>query len=192
MASVSLFLSNFIHLFYPNYCLHCDERVERPSQPLCCSCFSQIELIDRKERCSRCWGSHLCKKCIPLHPHRSLFTSCGPVFPLFQEFQKRKKAQLLASLLIIALSQTNWPHPECIVPVTEGPFHKRESAFLLGAKAAELYQCRCFPFNAKVRDRITFLLIDRLYDTSQLLDARSKLRGFFPRKIYTIAFIDDR
>lgn len=182
-----------IHFFYPSYCLHCGGRLEKGSQPLCRSCFSSIEWIDPKERCRRCFAPLPCKEgCFPLYQHRSCFEAYGPIMPLIAECKRSKRLFLLASLIIVQLARSPLPAPDCIVPITVGPFHKQELPFLLAKEMARLYQCQALLPSKKVRDKSVLLLIDRLQVKEPLIEARSRLRAFFPRKIYTLAVIDER
>ena len=186
------FIRQLLHFIYPTYCLHCDGPVKRANQTLCPECFLEIEWIEKKERCPMCWGPDKCRKCPPLHPHRSLFESCGPIPLLFQEFQRTKRANTLASFIVLGLDRTSWPLPDIIVPLTEGPFHKSEPSYLLAKTLAKMLELPCLLPSNKVRDKTVLFLIDRLSSAKKVIEARSYLKGFFPRKVYSIALIDER
>lgn len=192
MKILSTVSDNLIRFFYPAYCLHCDERVEKAHHLLCSSCFQQLEWIDRKERCPRCWGPKKCSRCPPLHPHRSLFEPCGPILDLHREFLKTKRGKTLASLMVFALSKTSWPFPEVIVPLIESPFPKQEPLYFLGKEFASLLSCSLSLPSTALQDKKVLLITDILWKAEELIKEKQRLADFFPEKIFTFALIDQR
>ncbi|QVL57435.1 MAG: hypothetical protein KFB93_08675 [Simkaniaceae bacterium] len=192
MKILSTVSDNIIHFFYPAYCLHCDSPVKKGHHLLCPSCFEQIEWIDRKERCPRCWRPKKCKDCPPLHPHRSLFEPCGPIKDLHQEFLKTKRGKILASLIVIALSKSSWPLPDVIVPLVDSPFPKSEPVYILAKELSALLECTLSLPGPKIQDKETLLLTDSLWKTEELIKGKQRLAEFFPEKTFTFALIDHR
>lgn len=192
LKTLSTVSAKLIHFFYPAYCLHCDARVEKAHYLLCSCCFHQLEWIDRSERCPRCWGPKKCARCLTLHPHRSLFDSCGPILDLHREFLKTKRGKTLASLLVIAFSKTSWPIPEVVVPLIDSPFPKQEPLYALGKELASLLGCALALPCANLQDKKILLVTDRLRKTEELIKAKQRLAAFFPEKIFTFALIDQR
>ncbi len=192
MKILSTASDNFIHFFYPTYCLHCDGAVRKAHHLLCPSCFQLIEWIDRAERCPHCWGPKKCKQCPHLHPHRSLFEPCGPILPLHQEFFKTNRAKTLASLIVIALAKIPWPTPDIIIPLTDSPFPKKEPIYALAKELALLLECSHHLPAPSIQDLKVLLLVDVLYKTGQLIEGKRALAEYFPEKIYTMALIDRR
>jgi len=166
--------------------------VEKAHHLLCASCFEQIEWIDRKERCPRCWGPKTCRHCPHLHPHRSLFEPGGPINNLYQEFLKTKRGKTLASLIVIALAKTSWPFPDVIVPLIDSPFPKQEPLYFLSKELATLLQTFLFFPSPRIQDKKILLLTDTLWKTEDLVKEKQRLAEFFPEKIFTFALIDQR
>lgn len=184
--------ARIIHFFFPAYCLHCDEKVKWPTHLLCRDCFQLIEWIDRKERCTSCWGPRKCKRCFPLHPHRSLFEETGPIASLYFEFCKTKRAKLLASLIVIALSNTSWETFDLVVPLIKRPIPKEDSSYFLAKEVGKLLGIpSAFP-SEKVEGKKILFLVPYLASAHQLFKEKKRLGGFFPAKVYTLALIDQR
>ena len=186
------YIKHAVHLIFPANCLHCSSRVDWASRPLCPECFSQIEWIDRSERCPTCWGPKTCRRCPPLHPHRSLFEALGPLPILYKDFRSSKHPETLASLIILGLGKTSWPLPDFIVPFTSGPLHKSEPVYILAKKvAAELSIPLSLP-HPRLMDKTVLFFTDILQSTDTFLKGKHLLQGFFPYKIYSLALIDAR
>ncbi|MDN3509359.1 MAG: hypothetical protein P0S93_05025 [Candidatus Neptunochlamydia sp.] len=192
MKILSTALDRVVHFFYPAYCLHCNEKVEKAHHLLCSSCFEQLEWIDRSQRCPSCWGAKKCQHCSSLHPHCSLFEPCGPILELHREFLKTKRGKTLASLMVVALYKTSWAFPEVIVPLIDSPFPKQEPLYSLGKELAVLLSCSLSLPNSKLQDKKILLITDILWKTEEVMKEKQRLADFFPEKIFTFALIDLR
>ena len=113
-------------------------------------------------------------RCLTLHPHRSLFDSCGPILDLHREFLKTKRGKTLASLLVIAFSKTSWPIPEVVVPLIDSPFPKQEPLYVLGKELASLLGCAFALPCASLQDKKILLVTDRLRKTEEMVKAKQK------------------
>lgn len=192
MKILSTACANTIHFFYPAYCLHCEGKLKWPTHLICGECSHQIEWIDRRERCPRCWGPRHCKSCLPLHPHRSLFENSGPIASLYAEYLITKRSALLASLLVVGLSKTKWEIPDAVVPLTKAPLPKEDPAYFLAKDVANLLKCPCYLPSEKVEDQIILLIEPFLLSGPSLFTMKKEVAGFFPKKIFSIALIDAR
>lgn len=192
MDALCRLTTNALQFLFPTCCVHCEGNVRWPTHQLCAHCFEQIEWIDRKERCPSCHGPRKCKRCLPLHPHRSLFENTGPIASLYHDFLQTKRGRLLASLIVVALSKTSWPHPEAIVPLTIRPFPKTDPAYFLAKEVAQLLGCPLLLPSEKVEGKNVLFLTPLLASGSAFFEEKKRLAGFFPSKILTCALIDTR
>ncbi len=190
------FAKPLIHFFYPSHCLHCEGAVKRPHHLLCLSCFEQIELIDPKSRCPICWGPLPCKPCVkkptPLRPHRSLFEPYGPILPLYQEFLRTKRTKTLASLIVMALVRTSWPFPDLIVAPSEPPLPKQDPPFILAKSVGKLLERPVSLPHERLQDKTVLLLTAPIRSAKEVAEARQGCQIFFPKKVYSLAFLDYR
>ena len=185
-----------LHFFYPSYCLHCDGALVEKHHLLCPACLELIEWIRPKERCTYCAGPSPCTPCKgaprPLRPHLSLFEGCGPILSLYNHFLKTKQGKGLASFLLLALSRSSFPIPDAVLPNTDRLFPQREPSYLLARSLARLLKCPCLLPGPDLQDKSVLLITSALHETRALLDMKRLLKGFFPRKITSLALIDYR
>jgi ComF family protein len=114
-------------LFFPNFCLECEDPLEPKEKLLCAPCSNKLELVDPENRCRRCFGQAPCPKCPQVIKQASGLASCfeyyGPIKNILHAFKYGDKPELalpLASFLLLQLERLSWPTPELI---TYAPQH---------------------------------------------------------------------
>lgn len=82
--------------------------------------------------------------------------------------------------------------PQVIVPALNMPLASEDPAFILAKEVAKL---QGIPFalpSDQIEGKRVLLLVPSLSNGSHLFKEKKRLAGFFPAKIYTLAFIDER
>ncbi|MCB1109460.1 MAG: hypothetical protein KDK64_00620 [Chlamydiia bacterium] len=167
-----------------------------PKDLLCADCLQQIEWINPQERCVHCFAPAPCRLCKtsprPLRPHRSVFEGVGPVRSLYDDFLRTKRADPLASLLLLAWTRASFPCPDAIVPATLKIFPQQDPAYLLAKAVSRLLRCPLLLPRASLQDKSLLLITPILQNLDETLDIKNALRGAFPRSLYSLALIDLR
>lgn len=114
---------------YPPSCLLCQRFLGGEPEKLCCKeCLKDLELVDLKERCTRCFGwsveGSLCPPCSDHPPtfHRlgAAFRYEGSAAGLIRQFKYRGRyylAKSLAAYMAMQMVQMEWEAFDALVPV---------------------------------------------------------------------------
>jgi len=190
------FARALIHFFYPSYCLYCKGIAEKNHHLLCDTCFELIEWIDPKERCKNCWGKLPCKGCekVPryLPHHLSLFDGFGPISSLYQHFLKTHQGKGLLALMLLKLSRSSFPLPDVVTPNSEKYLPLNDPAHLLAKHLAKLIGKPCAPRGEKLSGQTVLVITPTLTKLDDLIEKQREIRGYLPKKIYSMALIDRR
>lgn len=118
-----------LDFFYPPYCFHCEESLEKGGHLFCRGCSASFELIDPKTRCPYCFSEqdfptiHPCQACregkrggIKMAAALSYH---GPVASLVKGCKYGKLpylAELGAAFMVVQFERLGWPLPDLVVP----------------------------------------------------------------------------
>lgn len=148
---------SFLALLYPPLCLHCNQGVRFPPNPLCEWCIKQLELIDPSERCSTCFSSEIseavsyCTCCLKQPPlwqsMAAAFDYEGPASSLIRQFKYGNQPYLAkgaAAFMAAQFLRLNWEMPDLIIPVPMPLLKKWDRGYnqteLLAAELGNLLQ----------------------------------------------------
>lgn len=148
-------IRSFKDLLYPPRCIHCRDSVYEEFAHLCAECTKQLQLIDPKERCPRCFTQDYCaesKRCSSCQPGEltlqhlgAAFDYIGPAASIIRKLKYGNQPYLAkgaGAFLIAQLIQLEWPMPDLIVPVPISFTHWLERGYnqseLLAESASQL------------------------------------------------------
>ena len=167
------FIHNFLNLFYPPLCLHCQNSLEPKNLLLCHVCQELMLPLHPSERCPGCFSDQFdpdnekyCSRCkkapLDLEGAASVFDHAGPAATLVKQLKYSNKPWLakgLAAYLAFQLLQLDWPQPDLIIPMPISWLRKLDRGYnqtlllaqelskLISIPTNDLLQRRCGDFS---------------------------------------------
>ncbi len=128
------------YVLFPEVCVQCSEILKGRDYLICPSCREDLVLVDRAERCPRCFSIDRCfcdqMPCL-LKQVAGAFDNMGPGGLLVHSFREGGRsflAQDLAAFMVQQLIELGWPFPDLIVPVP----HTAIRSFMRGYRPSTL------------------------------------------------------